>query len=212
MQMSGMSAKITERRREGRKGQMGDCTVVLECKTRVHQLCKGSTRSAKGTQGAEGGKYEVSRPSLYTQRPAPIVSHIAAQFWTQLSANHRGKHRCTQEDLLFDKRVRERFEPFSRDYLGGRAFLQPGPSWVIPVCVFNLSVTEGVWEYLCTQVQVESCDREYLCTPGKLDSGHVLGRNSSTRNRIFLGLRKFWETPKLGRFVARIKPTNDSEK
>ena len=47
-----MSAKITENRREGerRKRQMGGCAVVLECKTRVHQLCKGSTSSAKGAQ------------------------------------------------------------------------------------------------------------------------------------------------------------------
>ena len=45
-----------EKEREGRKGQMGGCTVVhlhpkalecksvLECKTSVHQQCKGSTR------------------------------------------------------------------------------------------------------------------------------------------------------------------------
>ena len=58
--MSGMSAKITERRRKGMKGQMGGCTVVQsarpECTNsakgapavqREHQQCKGSTRSTR---------------------------------------------------------------------------------------------------------------------------------------------------------------------
>ena len=62
--MSGMSAKITERRREGRKGQMGGCTVVLECKTRVHRQCKGSASSAKSVPAVQREHKDQNKGSM----------------------------------------------------------------------------------------------------------------------------------------------------
>ena len=40
--MSGMSAKITDRRRKGRKGQMCDCTVVQSARPECTNSAKGA--------------------------------------------------------------------------------------------------------------------------------------------------------------------------
>ena len=147
LQMSGMSAKITEREKEkGKEGADGRLHGCTECKTRVHQLCKGSTSSAKGLESRRREVWSES-PLLVHTPQAPIVSHTAVQLCTKLRGQHRNiEHLCQERSSFWKQIARERFWTLRFWLFGWESISAPGTKVESYQCVCLTFLWQRGWE------------------------------------------------------------------